>query len=362
MNLESYHKWRPDPAGKTSDSPILLVPYMWIGDFVRCHTVVKLLKQRFPARPIDVLTTAMVSPLLDYMPGVRKGIIVDLPRGRLALGRHRALARRLRREAYGQALVMPRTWKSALALYLAGIPQRTGFVGEGRFGLINDLRWGERRLPRMVERCAALALPKGESLPAAWPLPELVASAAEVAVWRQRLGLMRDQRTEIALAPGAVGPSKRWPASSYADLGRRLIAEGHRVWVVGGPSERALAAEIAAAAPEGIRDLTGPDLRDAILALAAADVAVSNDSGLLHVAAALDTPAIGIFGPTSPLHWAPLNPLAAVIETPNELPCRPCHQPVCRLGHHLCMRDIGVEQVMAATRAAIAPAARGAAT
>jgi heptosyltransferase-2 len=189
-----------------------------------------------------------------------------------------------------------------------------------------------------------------------------VASAAEVAVWRQRLGLMRDQRTEIALAPGAVGPSKRWPASSYADLGRRLIAEGHRVWVVGGPSERALAAEIAAAAPEGIRDLTGPDLRDAILALAAADVAVSNDSGLLHVAAALDTPAIGIFGPTSPLHWAPLNPLAAVIETPNELPCRPCHQPVCRLGHHLCMRDIGVEQVMAATRAAIAPAARGAAT
>jgi heptosyltransferase-2 len=362
MNLESYHKWQSDPAGETSDSPILLVPYMWIGDFVRCHTVVKLLKQRFPSRPIDVLTTAMVSPLLDYMPGVRKGIIVDLPRGRLALGRHRALARRLRREAYGQALVMPRTWKSALALYLAGIPQRTGFVGEGRFGLINDLRWGERHIPRMVERCAALALPKGQSLPAAWPLPELVASAAEVATWRQRLGLMRDRRTEIVLAPGAVGPSKRWPASSYADLGRRLIAEGHRVWVVGGPSERALAVEIAEAAPEGIRDLTGPDLRDAILALAAADIAVSNDSGLLHVAAALDRPAIGIFGPTNPSLWAPLNPLAAVIETPNELPCRPCHQPVCRLGHHLCMGDIGVEQVMVATRAAIAPATRGAAT
>jgi heptosyltransferase-2 len=325
---------------------------MWIGDFVRCHTVVKLLKQRFPSRPIDVLTTAMVSPLLDYMPGVRKGIIVDLPRRRLALGRHCALARRLRREAYGQALVMPRTWKSALALYLAGIPQRTGFVGEGRFGLINDLRWGERRLPRMVERCAALALPKGESLPAALPLPELAASASEVAAWRQRLGLMRDQRMEIALAPGAVGPSKRWPAGSYAD----------RVWVVGGPGERALAAEIAGAAPEGIRDLTGPDLRDAILALAAADVAVSNDSGLLHVAAALDTPAIGIFGPTSPLHWAPLNPLAAVIETPHELPCRPCHQPICRLGHHLCMRDIAVEQVMAAARAAIGPAAGGTAT
>jgi heptosyltransferase-2 len=353
MNLESHHKWRSDPAGETPDSPILLVPYMWIGDFVRCHTVVKLLKQRFPSHPIDVLTTTMVSPLLDYMPGVRKGIIVDLPRRRLALSQRYELAARLRREGYGQALVMPRTWKSALALYLAGIPQRTGFVGEGRFGLINDLRWGERRLPRMVERCAALALPKGEALPAALPLPELVAPRSEVAAWRQRLGLARDQRMEIALAPGAVGPSKRWPAGSYADLSRRLISEGHRVWVVGGPSEGALAAEIAATAPGEILDLTGPDLRNAILALAAADVAVSNDSGLLHVAAALDTPAIGIFGPTSPLHWAPLNPLAAVIETPTELPCRPCHQPVCGLGHHLCMRDIAVEQVLAATRAAI---------
>ena len=364
MNMESYHNWGSNPTGETSDSPILLVPYMWIGDFVRCHTVVKLLRQRFPSRPIDVLTTAMVSPLLDYMPGVRKGIIVDLPRRRLALGQHHALARRLRREGYGQALVMPRTWKAGLALYLAGIPQRTGFVGEGRFGLINDLRWGERRLPRMIERCATLALPKGESLPAEWPLPELVASSSDVAAWRQRLGLAGDQRLAIALAPGAVGPSKRWPASSYADLGRRLIAEGHTVWIVGGPGERTLAGEIAATAPGAILDMTGPDLRNAILALAAAEVAVSNDSGLLHVAAALGTPAIGIFGPTSPLHWAPLNPLAAVIETPNALPCRPCHKPVCRLGHHLCMRDIAVEHVMAATRAAIGAGrtARGATT
>src|SRR5580704_1062565 len=357
MNIESLYKPRPGRASAAPDSPILLVPYMWIGDFVRCHTVVKLLKQRFPSRPIDVLTTAMVSPLLDYMPGVRKGIIVDLPRRRLALGQHHVLARRLRREGYGQALVMPRTWKSALALYLAGIPQRTGFIGEGRIGLINDLRWGERRLPRMVERCAALALPKGVPFPAEWPLPQLVASRPEVAAWRQRLGLARDQRREIALAPGAVGPSKRWPTGSYADLGRRLVSEGHRVWVVGGPSERALAAEIAATAPQEIRDLTGPDLRNAILALAAADVAVSNDSGLLHVAAALDTPAIGIFGPTSPLHWAPLNPLAAVIGTATEVECRPCHKPTCRYGNHRCMRDISAQQVAAAVVAAVSEGA-----
>ena len=107
-----------------SGSPILIVPYMWIGDFVRCHTVVNLLRQRFPSRPIDMLTTTMVAPLIDYMPGVRKGVVVDLPRKRLAFGQHHALARRLRAEAYGQVLVMPRTWKAALAPYLAGIPER----------------------------------------------------------------------------------------------------------------------------------------------------------------------------------------------------------------------------------------------
>ena len=101
-----------------------------------------------------------------------------------------------------------------------------------------------------------------------------------------------------------------------------------------------------------IHDLTGPDLRNAILALAAATVAVSNDSGLLHVAAALGTPSIGIFGPTSPWHWAPLNPLAGVIEAATDVPCRPCHKPTCRLGHHRCMADIKADEVAAAVRAA----------
>jgi len=340
----------------TAEAPVLIVPYMWIGDFVRCHTVVKLIQQRFPSRPIDVLATAMVAPLVDYMPGVRRGIVADLARKRLVLGQHRALAARLREERYGQALVMPRTWKSALAPYLAGIPVRTGFVGEARFGLINDRRWGERRLPRMTERCAVLALPRGEPWPGQWPQPELEVPSAELAAWRQRLGLATERRAVVAFAPGAVGPSKRWPSGHYAELARRLTAEGSTVWVIGGPAEKELAAEIGAADQTRIRDLTGPDLRNAILALAAADVAVSNDSGLLHVAAALGTPAIGIFGPTSPWHWAPLNPIAAVIETRNELACRPCHQPVCRLGHHRCMRDISVDRVAIATRQAIAAA------
>jgi len=334
-------------------SPILIVPYMWIGDFVRCHSVVKLLNARFPNRPVDVLATTLCAPLTDYMPGLRRAIVVDLPRRRIAVNDQLSLARRLKREDYGSALVMPRTWKSALAPFLARIPERTGFFGEGRFLLLNDLRYDERKLPRMVDRCAALALPAGAQLPHEWPTPELKVARTEIESWRHQQGLAGQAKPVIALAPGAVGPSKRWPADAYANLARRLTGEGFGVWVVGGPDEKSLAAEIVGNTPA--RDLTGTDLRTAILALAAAAAAVSNDSGLLHIAAALGTPAIGIFGPTSPWHWAPLNPLAATIETTAKLDCRPCHKPVCRLVHHRCMREIPSEEVFAAVRQALTP-------
>src|SRR5271155_2859634 len=172
MNIDSQRD-RSEMRDTTKDlSPILIVPYMWIGDFVRCHSVVTLLRQRFPNRPVDMLATTLCAPLADYMPGVRQAIVADLPRGRLALAQQTALAERLKREDYGTALTMPRTWKSALAPFLAGIPERVGFFGEGRIILLNDLRFGERKLPRMVDRCAMLALPSGAEPREAWPLPK----------------------------------------------------------------------------------------------------------------------------------------------------------------------------------------------
>jgi heptosyltransferase-2 len=327
---------------------------MWIGDFVRCHTVAKLLKARFPARPVDVLSTTLCAPLADYMPEVRQAVVVDLPRKRLPLGEHKALADRLRRESYGSALIMPRTWKAALAPFLAGIPERIGWVGEWRFGLLNDLRWGERKRPRMVDQCAALALPPAAPQPERWPLPELRVPTAEIAGWRERLGLASHR--VAALAPGAVGPSKRWPGTSFAELASALIARGCQVWIIGGPSEAPLAGVIRGHAPEA-RDLTGTDLRNAILALAASNVAISNDSGLMHVAAALGTPTIGIFGPTSPWHWAPLNPIAAAVQqTAEKLDCQPCHKPTCRLVHHRCMRNISTEHVLEIAQRTLAQA------
>jgi heptosyltransferase II len=328
MNID-FQKNHALPVEKTlpdADSPVLIVPYMWIGDFVRCHSVVKVLRARWPGRPVDMLTTRLCAPLVDYMPGLRGGIVWDLPRRRLPLGEYRALGARLRAENYGTALVMLRTWKSALAPFLAGIPDRVGFFGECRFFLLNDLRRGERALPRMIDRCAALALPKGASLPPEWPLPELVVPTAEITAWRSRQGLAAGFPI-VALAPGAVGRGKRWPTEHYATLARRLAQDGATLWILGGPQEKVLAAQIIEQAGERAHDLTGPDLRNAILALKAADLAVSNDSGLMHIAAALGTPTIGIFGPTDPRLWAPLNPLAATIEPQSDAPCPACAKP-----------------------------------
>lgn len=331
---------QPDPS---QTGPILIVPYMWIGDFVRGHTAVRLLKERWPNRPVDLLSTTLCAPLADYMPGVRQAIVYDLPRGRIALDKQKTLAATLRQQNYQTALMMPRTWKSALAPTLAGIPERIGFIGEARFGVVNDMRRGERALPRMVDKMAALTLPPNVVREARdWPMPQLEVPAAEIAAWRAKNGL--GDGPAIALAPGAIGPSKRW--TYYAEAARELAQRGFDIWIVGGPGEKQQATEIAAAGGPRVRDLTGTDLRNGILALAAATEVISNDSGLLHVAGAIGTPSIGIFGPTSPYHWAPLNGLAATMKRPVNLPCQPCHKPVCTANDHACMRDITAAEVV----------------
>lgn len=345
MNNNSIHS---EPA---DTRPILIVPYMWIGDFVRGHTVVRVLKQRWPNRPVDLLTTSLCAPLVDYMPGVRRGIVADLPRGRLAVATQRALAAELRQQGYGTALVLPRTWKAAIAPALAGIPERVGFVGEFRFGLINRWRWGEKALPRFIDKNAALALPDGAALPPEWPVPELRVPAEEAGRWRQAHGLGMGQA--VALAPGSMGASKRW--LYYPEAARLLVERGFDVWVIGGPGEKALAQEIVTTGGAKVRDLTGNDLRNGILAMASASVAITNDSGLMHIAAAIGTPTMGIFGPTSPYLWAPLNGLAATVQRESPLACQPCQRTVCTMNDHRCMRDISASHVVDIARRVMAP-------
>ncbi len=342
MNVNSQYEVLTEDADDTR--PILIVPYMWIGDFVRGHTVVRVLRERWPNRPVDLLTTSLCAPLVDYMPGVRTGIVWDLPRSRLAVAKQWGLAGLLRSRGYQTALIMPRTWKSAIAPALAGIPERVGFVGEARFGLVNRLRWREKGFPRFIDKNAALALPDGATLPSEWPVPQLKVPADEVGRWRQANGLGTGRA--VALAPGSVGVSKRW--TYYREAARLLAEQGLDVWVVGGPGEKAMAEEIVAAGGPGVRDLTGTDLRNGILAMAAASVAISNNSGLMHIAAGLGTPTMGIFGPTNPYLWAPLNGLAATVQqTKTQLACQPCQRTVCTMNDHRCMRDISATEVVA---------------
>src|SRR5246127_1682995 len=247
MNIDSDHSVAVEDAEDVR--PILIVPYMWIGDFVRGHSVVRVLNQRFPNRPVDLLTTTLCAPLVDYMPGVRAGIVCDLPRSRLAISKQWALAAELRARHYTTALVLPRTWKSAIAPTLAGIPERIGFVGEARFGLINRWRWGEKALPRFIDKNAALALPDGAPLPPEWPVPQLRVPAEEASRWRQASGIRTGRA--VALAPGSVGASKRW---TYYPQAARLLAErSFDVWVVGGPAEKEQAQEIVAAGGSRVR-------------------------------------------------------------------------------------------------------------
>ena len=249
--------------------------------------------------------------------------------------------------------MLPRTWKSAIAPALAGIPERVGFVGEARFGLINRWRWGEKALPRFIDKNAALALPDGAPLPPEWPVPQLQVPAAEAGRWRQQHGL--GTGPAIALAPGSVGASKRW--TYYPEAARLLAEQGLDVWVVGGPGEKALAAEIVAGGGARVRDLTGTDLRNGILAMAAAKVAISNNSGLMHIAAALRHPDHGHFRPHQPL------PMGAA-----ERPCRdradqnggalPALPPSgCTMNEHRCMRDIPASDVVAIAARVLSEAA-----
>jgi heptosyltransferase-2 len=335
--------------------PVLIVPYVWIGDFVRCHSVVRLLRAQDPGRPVDVVSSTLCAPLADYMPGIRRAIVIDLPRGALGLALQRELARRLREESYEQAIVMSRKWKAGLAPWLADIPVRTGFAGEFRFGLLNDMRFGESKLPRMIDQMGALSLPKNAPLPKEWPLPELKVPVDQVNAWSARRMIGNEARPIVALSPGAVGAGKAWPAAHYGQLARMLIQDGASVWVLGGPSETSIAQEIAAMGGSGVRDLTTTDLRNAVLALAAADISVTNDSGLMHVSAAIGTPTIAIFGPTSPWHWKPLNPIAAILEPPgDERASERARTEGNNAVRHRRTDDVAVETVRATVRKVIA--------
>ncbi len=334
---------------------ILVVGPSWVGDMVMSQVLYSRLQQIHPGVGIDVLAPAWSQPLLARMPEVRRAIAMPVGHGELGLGRRRRLGRELRPQAYGQAIVLPNSLKSALVPWFARIPRRTGWRGEMRYGLLNDLRvLDEQVLPLMVQRFAALAQDAGEALPEQLPAPRLVADPNLAASCRESMGLQADLPL-LALCPGAeFGSAKRWPVAHYADLARHYLERDWQVALFGSANDRPVTADILGRVGGHPRcfDLAGRTrLAEAVDLLSLAAAVVSNDSGLMHIAAALSRPLVAVYGATSPGFTPPLNDSAAVLTS--DIDCAPCFRRECPLGHHRCMVETPVRRVEAALEAVL---------
>ena len=324
---------------------ILVVAPSWVGDCVLMQPMLQRLAQRHPGVRIDVLAPPWTEKLLRQIPEVGDIIINPFPHGALQLGARRALGKQLQANSYDQAIVLPNSLKSALVPWFADIPLRTGFTGEMRYGLLNDARkLDKKKLPLMVERFAALAEERDTDITRPIPAPKLHASDEQRQAALSKLSLTLDKPVAV-FCPGAeYGPAKRWPAHYYAELAQRLRNKGYTVWLIGSPKDKEVADKIVALGNEPCRNLCGTtDLTEAIALISCAKLVVSNDSGLMHIAAALDIPMLAIFGSSSPQFTPPLSDQASVLKL--DLPCSPCFKRECPLGHFNCMLQLTPQEV-----------------
>lgn len=322
---------------------VLVVGPSWVGDMVQAQIFLTTLLDRGDATAVDVVAPPGSFPILERIPEVRERFLLSTAHGELGLGSRWALARELRSRRYDQAYVLPSSLKSALLPALARIRVRTGHRGEFRYGLLNDVRPLEPQ-PRDRNVRGYLGLIGAADLDPL-PTPRLRVDVDNQRALLGRLDLDPAARV-AALAPGAAaGPAKRWPVESFRELAHRLSGSGRTVWILGGPGEVELGEEIARGSETTVRNLCGhTSLTDAVDLLALAEVTVSNDSGLGHVAGAAGSPVVVPFGPTSPDHSAPLAVRSEHLYL--GLECSPCFEATCPLGHHRCLRDIRVEDVL----------------
>ena len=324
---------------------ILVVGPSWVGDMVMAQSLFMRLRERDPDAVIDVLAPGWSLPVIARMPEVRNAVELPFAHGELQFAARRRLGLELRQAGYAQAIVLPNSWKSALVPFFAGIPRRTGYRREMRQGLLNDLRRLDRGvLGRTVQQFVALADDVEPSTAPIVPTPKLRVDTARGRQLRAELGL--SSGPAVALMPGAeYGPAKQWPADSYGALAKDLATRGIQSWTLGSAKEKALGEQIAYASDGAAISLAGRTaLVDVIDLLGQAQAAVSNDSGLMHVAAAVGTPLVALYGSSSPTHTPPLSRDAQVLYL--HLSCSPCFERTCPLGHLNCLRGIAPQMVL----------------
>lgn len=337
-------------------SRILVISPNWIGDAVMAQPLLRLLKEAHPLHAIDVLAPPPVSAVWRAMSEVDTVLETSFRHGALQLKARWQLARQLKQHGYDAAYVLPNTLKFALIPWLAGIRKRVGYLGENRYGLLNVIHRDDKRAPRgMVAFYAALAAPPAAngaaSIVALQGLkPRLTVADAEAERVMRNFGLA-PQLPLVVFAPGAeFGSAKRWPAAYFGQLAvsvRELMEEAQIV-LLGSVKDQPVTAEIVKWAPAAISLAGSTSLAEAIALIARADAVVSNDSGLLHIASALNRPVVALYGPTDPGHAPPFSDIATSIYL--NLSCAPCRQRECPLKHHKCMRDMLPEQVWQALR------------
>jgi heptosyltransferase-2 len=325
---------------------ILVIAPNWIGDCVMAQPLLALLKKDYPNQPIDVLAPSWVAPVLRAMVEVDTVLETPFRHGALQLGERWHFAQKLRQRGYGAAYVLPNTIKFALLPWLAGIKRRIGYKGESRYGLINIMHHDDAAVPRaMVPFYAALASAPTAKSPSQMARPALLVTKTQINEVLIALGLCAANHV-IAFAPGAeFGNAKRWPPAYFAELANRILQAypDAQVVLLGSPKDNAVCDEIKALCPS-VHHLAGKTSLDQAIALIASSAAVvSNDSGLLHIASALNRPVIALYGPTDPDHAPPFSDVAYSLSL--RLACAPCKQRECPLIHQDCMQKLTSEMV-----------------
>ncbi|MGB1428701.1 MAG: lipopolysaccharide heptosyltransferase II [Cycloclasticus sp.] len=326
---------------------ILIVGPSWVGDMVMAQSLFMALKQRHENCSIDVLAPEWSLAILERMPEVRKAIIMPFGHGKFNFKGRKALGKSLVNERYDQSIVLPNSWKSALIPYFASIPKRTGYVGEVRWGLLNDSRHLDKKfLTKTVQRFVALAAEPCAILPEI-PQPRLLIDPASVEVAKNSFNIAEAEGKRLGLCPGAeYGPAKRWPEEHYAAVAKAAISKGWEVYLFGSGKDQVVAARINELSGNKCRDFAGKtSLTEALDLMSLCDVVVSNDSGLMHVAAALDIKTIALYGSSDPNFTPPLHSKAEIITL--GLECSPCFKRECPLQHLDCLTKISPDRVLA---------------